>query len=100
MSFSGSKFGDKCSFAHRQVGGQPSKKPKKDGDKSAVAPLEDARQLCCDNCVACVRTQSCRNLYRFYGRAQKSWDQFEECNSQKLRTVMQTSEKTKVRHSD
>ena len=37
----------KCSFAHRQVEGQPSKEPKKDGDKSAVAILKDARQLGC-----------------------------------------------------
>ena len=36
-SESGCKFGDKCSFAHRQVEGQPCKKPKMDGDKSAVA---------------------------------------------------------------
>ena len=46
-SESGCKFGDKCSFAHRQVEGQPSKKPKKDGDKSAVAVLKDVRQLGC-----------------------------------------------------
>ena len=44
---SGCNFGDKCSFAHRQVASQPSKKPKKDGDKSAVAMLKDARQLGC-----------------------------------------------------
>ena len=35
----------RCSFAYRQVEGQPSKKPKKDGDKSAVAFLKDSRQL-------------------------------------------------------
>ena len=44
-SESGCKFGQKCSFAHRQVEGQPSKKPKKGGDKSAVAILKDARHL-------------------------------------------------------
>ena len=44
---SGCRFGDKCSFAHRHVEGQPSKKPEKDGDKSAVAILKDARQLVC-----------------------------------------------------
>ena len=32
---------------HRQVEGQPSKKPKKDGDKSAAAILKDVRQLGC-----------------------------------------------------
>ena len=41
------KFGEKCSFAHRQVEGQPSQKPKKDGDKGAVAALKDARRLGC-----------------------------------------------------
>ena len=37
----------RCSFAYRQVEGQPSKKPKKDGNKSAVATLKDSRQLVC-----------------------------------------------------
>ena len=46
-SESGCKFGEKCSFAHRQVEGQPSKKPKKDGDKSAVAIVKDVRPLGC-----------------------------------------------------
>ena len=40
---SGCKFGDTCSFAHRQVEGQPGKKPKKDGDNSAVAILKNER---------------------------------------------------------
>ena len=44
-SESGCKFGDKCSFAHRQVAGQSIKKPKKDGDKSAVAIFKDAKTL-------------------------------------------------------
>ena len=39
---SGCKFEDQCSFAQSQVEGQPSKKPKKDGDKRAVVLLEDA----------------------------------------------------------
>ena len=34
------KFGNKCSFMHRQVEGQPNKKPKKGGDKSAVGYIE------------------------------------------------------------
>ena len=34
-------------FTHRQVEDQPSKKPKKNGDKSAVALLKDAQQLGC-----------------------------------------------------
>ena len=92
-SESGCKFGDEYSFARRQVEGQPSKKPKKDGDISAVAILKDAPQL---GCVF----QGRWNLHRFYGRAQKSWDQFDERNSQKLRCVTQTSEKPKVRRSE
>ena len=46
-SESGCKFGDKCSFAHRQVEDQPSEKPKKDGDKSAAAIVKDVRQSGC-----------------------------------------------------
>ena len=38
---------EKCSYAHRQVDEQPSKKSKKNGDKSAVAILKITRQLSC-----------------------------------------------------
>ena len=41
------KFGDKCSYAHRQVDEQPCKKSKKNGDRVAVAILENTRQLGC-----------------------------------------------------
>ena len=34
-----------------------------------------------DSWVAYFRTQSRRDLYRFYGRAQKSWDQFDACHA-------------------
>ena len=37
---SGCRFGEKCSFAHRQVEEQPGKRSKKNGDKSAVAMLK------------------------------------------------------------
>ena len=37
---SGCRFGEKCSFAHRQVDEQPSKRSKKNDDKSAVAMLK------------------------------------------------------------
>ena len=43
----GCRFGDKCSYAHRQVDEQPSKKSQKSGDKSAVAILKNTRQLGC-----------------------------------------------------
>ena len=41
------RFGEKCSYAHRQVDEQPSKRSKKNGDKSAVAILKITRQLGC-----------------------------------------------------
>ena len=41
---SGCRFGEKCSFAHRQVEEQPSKRSKKNGDKSAVAMLKKHEQ--------------------------------------------------------
>ena len=43
----GCKFGERCSFAHRQVEGQPSKSSKKNGNKSALALLKETRQLSC-----------------------------------------------------
>ena len=45
MSEIGCRFGIKCSYAHRQVDEQPSKRSKKNGDKSAVAVLRMTRQL-------------------------------------------------------
>ena len=43
----GCRFGEKCSYAHRQVDEQPSKRSEKNGDKSAVAILKITRQLGC-----------------------------------------------------
>ena len=37
---SGCRFGEKCSFAHRQVDEQPTKRSKTNNDKSAVAMLK------------------------------------------------------------
>ena len=37
---SGCWFGEKCSYAHRQVDEQPSKRSRKNDDKSAVAMLK------------------------------------------------------------
>ena len=90
----GCTFGDKCSFAHRQVEGQPSEKPEKDGDKIAVAITKDARQLVC----VFQDTEPLESLPILW-KSPKVWDQFNECDAQKLRSVMQTSEKTKVRRS-
>ena len=46
-SESGCRFGEKCSYAHRQVDEQPGKRSRKNGDKSAVAMLKITRQLGC-----------------------------------------------------
>ena len=46
-SENGCRFGEKCSYAHRQVDEQPSKRYKKNGDKSTVAMLKSTRQLGC-----------------------------------------------------
>ena len=40
MTKSGCRFGEKCSYAHRQVDEQPSKRSKKNDDKSSVAMLK------------------------------------------------------------
>ena len=37
---SGCRFGEKCSYLHRQVDEQPTKRSKKNDDKSAVALLK------------------------------------------------------------
>ena len=44
---SGCKFGAECSFPHWKVEEQPKKKPKKGGDKSAVAMVKSVRQSSC-----------------------------------------------------
>ena len=92
-SESGCKFGNQCSFPHRKVEEQPNKKPKKGGDKSAVAILKDVRQL------GCVFQETEPPESDFLGRAQKFWDQFDEYDPQKLCSVTQTSEKTKDHRS-
>ena len=46
-SESGCQFGAECSFPHWKVEDQPNKRPKKGGDKSAVAIVNDVRQLGC-----------------------------------------------------
>ena len=40
---SGCRFGEKCSFAHRQVDEQPTKRSKSNNDKSAVAMLKKSK---------------------------------------------------------
>ena len=62
---SGCRFGEKCSYAHRHVDEQPSKRSKKNGDKSAVAMLKkhesyDRTHQVHDNWVAFSRLWSRR----------------------------------------
>ena len=46
-SENGCRLGEKCSYAHRQVDEQSSKRFFKNGDKSSVAMLKSTRQLGC-----------------------------------------------------
>ena len=50
----GCRFGEKCSFAHRQVDAQPTKRSKSNNDKSAVAMLKkenwQGRESVSDSC--------------------------------------------------
>ena len=46
-SENGCRFGEKCSYAHRQVDVQPSKRSQKNGDKSALGILKNTRQFGC-----------------------------------------------------
>ena len=86
------KFGDKCSVAHKQAGWRSTQQKT---DKKCSGYIER-----CTTVVLPISGHSRLNLHRFYGRAQKSWDQFDECDSRKLRSVLQTSEKAKVRRSE
>ena len=63
-SENGCRFGEKCSYAHRQVDEQPSKRSKKNGDKSAVAMLKKKehhhnRATCCECLLTNTRQLGC-----------------------------------------
>ena len=118
---SGCRFGEKCPYAHRQVDEQPSKRSKKNGDKSAVAMLRSMScmiergntlstvtpvasqitDLMCavhqihDNWLAYFRIWSRRSLHRFCGRAQTHGNQSDVFDSLKPSYVMLTFE-TKI----
>ena len=79
-----------CSYAHRQVDEQPSKRSKKNGDKSAVAMLKIH-----DNWVAYFKIWSRRSLHRVCGRGQTYGNQSDVFKSQKPSCVMLTFE-TKI----
>ena len=52
-----------------------------------------------DSCVVYRRTSSRRNLQRFHGRAQQSWDQFHEYDSERPRQQSPLLNKFQVRSS-
>ena len=60
---SGCRFGEKCSYAHRQVDEQPTKRSEKNDDKSAVAMLKNVDHLMHDNSVAYFKTWRRRSLF-------------------------------------
>ena len=87
---SGCNFGTDCSFPHWKVEEQPSKRTRKGGDKGSCNS---------ERCATGLRIAGRRagqHLQRLHGRAQNFCDQFDEYDSQELRSVKQTSEKTKV----
>ena len=86
-SENGCKLWDTCSYAHRQVEELPSKRFKKNGDKSAVPMLKVH-----DNWVAYFRIWSRRSLHRFCGRAQTYGNQSDVFNSPKPYCVTPTFE--------
>ena len=90
-SESGCSIGEKCSYAHRQVEEQPSKRSKKNDDKKCSSHVEGLH----DNWVAYFKKRSRRSLDRFCGRAQTYWNQSDVFNSQKPSYVMLTLE-TKI----
>ena len=111
---SGCKMWEKCSYAHRQVEEQPSKRYQKNGDKSAVALLKrneqpqrtgrpcfgrllssSTRQL-----VAYIRIWSRRSLHRFCGSAQTYGNQSRWCKIFTKSVVRHADIETKIHRSD
>ena len=79
-SENGCRFGEKCSYAHRQVEEQPSKRSKKNGDKSAVAMLNEQHQRTgrrvLDTCSSSTRQLG--YVFHEYGAAEVFIDFAEE----------------------
>ena len=66
----GYKFGEKCSFAHRRVEEQPSKRSKSNGDTSAVAVMKETKNLGCPS-----ENHKCSpNAPKFEDRSQEATD--------------------------
>ena len=92
---SGCRFGEKCSYAHRQVDEPPRKRFK----KKMVTKVQWLYWKLHDKWVAYFKTWSRRSLHRFCGRAQTYWNQSDVFDSQKPWYVTPTFE-TKVHRSD
>ena len=84
---SGCKFGEKCSYAHRQVDERPSKKSIKNGDKFAVAMLKNTRQLGC--VFPDMEPPKSSSILR---KSSNYWNQSDVFNSPKPCVVMLTFE--------
>ena len=80
-------------YFNAQAGWRSTQQSRKTGDKSAVAFLKDARQLGC--VFQDIEPPESSSIF---AEEKKSWDQSDECNSQKPHCVTQTSEKTKINH--
>ena len=87
---SGCRFGEKCSYAHRQVVNNQVK-----GPKSMMTKVPWLCWKVHDNWVSYVRTWSRRSLHRFCGRAQTYGNKSDVFNSQQPSYVMLTF-KTKI----
>ena len=74
---SGCKFGDKCTFKHKEVENRPTKKPKKKGGKRSVGILKNSKQ------IGCFRMSSRGNTSPLYVTARNFWDRRAACNFQK-----------------
>ena len=77
---SGCRFGEKCSYAHRQVGEQPSIRSKKNGDKSAVAMLKkhESYDRTGTRCVQLIKYTTIGLRISRYGAAEVFIDLAEE----------------------
>ena len=95
---SGCRFGEKCSYAHRQVDEQPSKRSKKNGDKSAVAILK--KHELHDRTVQPVANRDTRHEsnHRPVGRRSSNTRQlgcvFQDMEPPKLSSILQKSTNT------
>ena len=90
-SESGCKFGNKCSFPHRKVEEQSNTK----AEKGWWQKCSGFSERCTTVGLRISGHRAAGIFIDFTRRAPESWDQFDEYDSQKLRSVMLTSERNK-----